>query len=96
MHRRALDRPPLTEAAHHREVEHFAAHLLGFAERKRDIEALADGQAEESGRRHADDFLRLEIDGQPCVAPELPSAELALPVGVADHGLPARAGQPLV
>ena len=79
-----------------RDVEHFTAQRLRAAERLRDVEALADGHAEEPWRRDADDFLRLEIDGDPRVAAELPSAQLALPVRVADHHLPARAARRLV
>ena len=78
--------PAAAQAAHHDQVEHVAAELGLAAQRQRDVEAVADHQAVEAGRRHADDLVRALVDQQRRVGGQIAAAQLALPEVVAeDH-----------
>ena len=60
----AVGVPAGAQAAHRDDIEHVAAELGLAAERQRDVEAVADHQAVEAGRRHADDLVRPLVDQQ--------------------------------
>ena len=62
----------------------------------RDVERLANGDAEESWRSDADDIEEIHVDAKAGRRSQLRGSHLALPVFVADDGDARRTGRQFV
>ena len=93
--RRAFVAPTRSEPSDDRYLEQLAPQLVRAAARQahrdHDVELLADREAGERRRRHADDLHHLAVEAQAVRRRQLAPAELAHPVTVAHHRALGRA-----